>query len=241
MKNTYNIIGIISARGGSKRVPLKNLKGLNGRPLIAYVIKAAQMSRYLRRIIISTDHPEIKKVSLRYGAEVPFKRPKEISGSCSSTLVIQHAVRFLESREKRRIDIAVTLQPTSPLANSEDIDRCIEMLIRDKGIQSAFSAKATEVPPEWMFRLKKDRRAELCFSGTLRGKRTLRRYLEDIYVPNGAIYATRREALFGENTIISKKTAIYVMPKERSIDIDDETDFKFAEFLMRKDQRRKIC
>src|SRR3989339_1299416 len=110
MKMPLNIIGIIPARGGSVRVPLKNIKLLAGKPLISYIISAALQSKYLRRVIVSTDHPEIKKISLQYGAEVPYERPKRISGSnATSIVVIQHVIRSIEKEEGKRVDIVVTL------------------------------------------------------------------------------------------------------------------------------------
>ncbi len=229
-----NIVGIITARGGSVRLPLKNLRRLAGKPLIAYIIRAARKSRYLNRVVVSTDHPGIKKVSLRYGAEVPFKRPKKISGNCSSIAVVQHAVRFLEKQEKRRIDIVVTLQPTSPLCKSEDIDTCIELLLKNKNMQSAFSAVEIHQRPEWMVRIKKGNYGELYIPGTIKGARGTKQRLPKLAMPNGGVSATRRKALFGEGVIISKKTGIYEMPNERSVDIDEESDLRYAEFLLSK-------
>jgi len=229
-----NIVGIITARGGSVRLPRKNLRRLSGKPLITYMIKAARKSKYLKRVIVSTDHPGIKKVSLQCGAEVPFKRPKNISGNCSSILVVQHAVRFLEKEEKRRIDIAVTLQPTAPFCQSEDIDLCIELLLKNKNMQSAFSAVEIHQRPEWMFKLKNGKYGELYISGRIKGARGTKQRLPKLVMPNGAVYVTRREALFGESVIISKKTGIYEMPKERSVDIDEESDLRYAEFLLSK-------
>lgn len=212
-------------------MPLKNIRHLAGKPLIAYMITAARQSHYLQRIIVSTDHSVIKKISLRYGAEVPFVRPKKISGNNSSVLVTQHAVRFIEKEIGQKIDIAVTLQPTSPFCQSEDIDACIKLLLKNKTVSSVFSAVEIHERPEWMFRLKDGEYAEPYISGTLRGRRIVRQFYEKLFIPNGAIYATRREALFDENALIAKRTSLYVMPRERSIDIDEEIDLKFAEFL----------
>lgn len=228
-----NIVGIITARWGSIRLPFKNIKILAGKPLIAYMIMAARHSQYLKRVIVSTDDPEIKKISLKYKAEVPFVRPKRISGNCASVLVTQHAVRYIEREEKRNVDIAVTLQPTSPFCTSEDIDKCIDILVTKKGICSTFSAKRIDQHPEWMFGIKNSNRAEPLSPGAIRGRRATRQGLKNLVIANGSIYATRRTTLFNEGSLISKKAAVYVMPKERSLDIDDEMDFKFAEFLMK--------
>lgn len=238
MKTSLNIIGIIPARGGSVRLPLKNIKLLAGKPLISYIISAALQSKYLRRIIVSTDHPEIKKISLQYGAEAPFIRPQKISGNCSSVLVIQHAVEFIEKAEKKKIDIVVTLQPTSPFCQSKDIDSCIELLLKHKTASSVFSAVEIHKRPEWIYKVKKGSQGKLYISRGIKRGRATHQQREKLFYPNGAVYATKRQALFQENTIISKDTLIYVMPRGQSVDIDEEIDFKFAEFLA-KDKRQR--
>jgi len=230
----FNIIGVIHARGGSVRVPLKNIRNLAGKPLISYAITAARQSKHLRRVIVSTDYPGIKKVSLKYGAEVPFKRPERISGNCSSALVTQHTVRFVEKEEKRRVDIVVTLQPTTPFCRAEDIDSCIELLLRNKAARSVFSAVEIVQRPEWMFRLKARNRAVLNMPGNIRGRRALRQSFGKLITPNGGVYATRRKALFDEGVLISRHTLAYEMPQERSLDIDHELDFGVAETILRK-------
>ncbi|NQT06198.1 MAG: acylneuraminate cytidylyltransferase family protein [Candidatus Omnitrophica bacterium] len=236
MKNTKyaNIRGVIHARGGSVRLPLKNIKRLCGKPLISYMIKAALESRLLGRVIVSTDHPKIKAAALKYGGEVPFSRPENISGDCASTLVTQHAAYFIEKKEGKKIDIIVTLQPTSPFCKGSDIDECIKLLLRNKNLGSVFSAVEITEYPEWMFTLKGRNKAEPYIPGRWNGKRALRRYLNKMVVPNGAIYATRRDNLFKENALITKMTAAYLMPRERSVDIDEKLDFEFAEFMAKK-------
>lgn len=236
MKNikAVNAVGIIHARGGSVRLPLKNIKELRGRPLISYMIKAALQSRLLSRVIVSTDHSKIKDIALRYGAEVPFRRPKSISGNCGSVLVSQHAASFIERGNNRKIDIVVTLQPTSPFCKGGDIDECIKILLSRRTLGSVFSAVEAVERPEWMFTFKDKNRVEPHLPGRLIGKRMLRRYFKKTIVPNGAIYATRRENLFKEGALITKDTAAYLMPRERSIDIDDKLDFDFAEFIARR-------
>ena len=115
------IIGLIPARGGSVGVPLKNIRNLGNKPLIAHTIEAALNSEVLDRVIVSTDHEDIAKASLKFGAEVPFTRPPEISEDVETELVLQHAVRYLEENEKIKIDAVVLLQPTSPFRTPETI------------------------------------------------------------------------------------------------------------------------
>ena len=230
----YNIIAVIHARGGSRRIPHKNILPLGGEPLVSYIIKAALGNRYLRRVIVSTDHPEIKKASLRYGAEVPFVRPKKLAADCPSELVTQHATRFVEKKERKKIDIVVTLQPTTPFCSSVDIDKCIEILLANPKFNSVFSAKIVQERPEWMFIQQGRFGAGLFLPGRMKGSRGVVQSLPKLIMPNGAVYATRRDTLFKEGSLISRRTGAYLMPLEKSTDIDEPIDFLFAEFLLKK-------
>jgi len=229
-----NIIGVIPARGGSVSVPLKNIHELCGKPLIYYVIKAALASKYLRRVIVSTDHEEIARIAREYGAEVPFKRPADISGDLIQTeLVIQHTVKFIEKEEGRKIDIVVTLQATTPLLNNKDINAAIEKLVKE-GLDSVITVKEVEEYPWWMMRMNDEGLIEPFLGRDLLGEITVRQTLETLYIPNGGVYATKRDVVMKENRVIGKKCGAIVMPLERSIDIDTILDFKFAETIMRE-------
>jgi len=234
MNDEPNIIGVIHARGGSKRIPLKNIRPLGGKPLVAYMIQAALGSKHLRRIIVSTDHPEIKRISLECGAEVPFDRPAHLAEDCPSEWVTQHTVEFVEKEESKKVDIVVTMQPTTPFCLGLDIDACIDILLTDRSLGSVFTAKTVHERPEWMFKIKDDYKATLLIEGELKGERGIFQSLEKIVVPNGAAYATRRETLFDEGVIISKNSGVHIMPDKRSIDIDEEIDLLFAEFVLTK-------
>lgn len=230
--NNFNIIGVIHARGGSKRIPLKNIHPLGGKPLVSYLIRAALESKYMRRVIVSTDHPDIKRISLEYGAEVPFDRPARLAEDCPSEWVTQHAVEFVEQQEGRIIDIAVTMQPTTPFCLASDIDKCIEILISNDNVMSAFTTKLVHERPEWMFRTTANGVAHLLLEGEMKGERGVFQSLEQLVIPNGAAYATRRDALFNEGVLISKSTAVHIMDDERSLDIDEPIDLLFAEFML---------
>jgi len=234
MKEIINIIGVIHARGGSKRIPLKNTKLLGGHPLVAYMIKAALNSKYLRRVIVSTDHDEISNISRQYGAEVPFVRPAHLAEDCPSEWVTKHAVAFVEEEEAKKIDIVVTMQPTTPFCTGVDIDAAIETLVKNENMNSVFTVKQVTEKPEWMFRLRENSCAELLMEGEMKGERGIFQSLEGLVIPNGAVYATRRDTLFQEEVLISKKTGVTIMPPERSVDIDEPIDFLFAEFLLTK-------
>jgi len=228
-----NIVGVIHARGGSRRIPLKNIKALAGKPLVAYIIQAALEAKTINRVIVSTDHPEIIKISKTYGAEVPFIRPKEISEDVPSELVTQHAVNYLEKEENYPVGIVVTLQPTTPFCLPEDIDGCVRELMSSEA-DSVVSVCEIEERPEWMFYTDELGYAHNFLGKKIEGGMGISQKLPKLYTPNGGIYATRRDALFNQDTIIGEKTKLWVMPRERSVDIDEPLDFSFAEFLIKK-------
>jgi CMP-N,N'-diacetyllegionaminic acid synthase len=227
-----NIIGVIHARGGSVRIPLKNIKPLGGRPLISYMIKAALGSKYLRRVIVSTDHPEIKRVAEEYGAEVPFVRPPHLATDCPSEWVSQHAVEFVEAQESRPVDIVVTMQPTTPFCLSSDIDACLDILRSSPDLNSVFSGRIVRERPEWVFLVQENHQAQVFLEGEMKGERGIFQSLPPLVMPNGAVYATRRDTLFTEGVIIAQKTGVHIVSPERSVDIDEPLDMLFAEFLL---------
>ncbi|MEK7358375.1 MAG: acylneuraminate cytidylyltransferase family protein, partial [Bdellovibrionota bacterium] len=140
------VLGVIPARGGSKGILRKNVRNLGGKPLIAWTIEATRSSRYLDRVIVSTDDREIAEVSVAHGAEVPFLRPAELaSDTATSPQVLAHALG-----ECPGFDLAVLLQPTSPLRETADIDVCIELCVRNAAT-SAVSVKTVDVHPAHMF------------------------------------------------------------------------------------------
>jgi len=226
------ILGVITARGGSERIPLKNIKPLIGKPLIAYMIEAATNCNSIDRLIVSTDHIDIIKIAKEYEVEVPFVRPESISGDCPSVLVMQHAVDFVEKEWDEDVEIAVTLQPTTPLVLAEDIDSCINLLLSSPQWNTVFTARFVRERPEFMFVLNEDNSVEILLGEPLRGERVNSKNLPKTVIPNGAVYATRRDELMYNDIIISSKSGAYLMPQERSVDIDVPVDFEFAEFLL---------
>jgi len=229
MLKKYVAVGIIHARGGSKRIPSKNIMELAGKPLLAWMVDAALGAQTLDRVIVSTDHEGIAQVAREYGAEVPFKRPVEISEDVPSELVTQHAVRYLEEEEHFRVDIAVTLQPTTPFCLSEDIDASVNKLIAT-GADSVISVCEVRERPEWMFKLEGDKAISF-MDLVLEGDVGVSQNLPKLYVPNGGIYATRRDVLMEQGAIIGKNTRAVIMPLERSLDIDEPVDFVLAEVI----------
>ena len=222
------------------RIPLKNLKPLNGIPLVAYMIRAALNSKKLDRVIVSTDNQEIKNVSLELGAEVPFDRPAYISTDCPSELVTQHAVTFIEEEQEEQIDIAVSMQPTTPFCLGSDIDKCVKMLQEHPEWDSVFSGNIVSERPEWMFTFDEETSGGRLFIGEfLRGETGVVQALPKLVTPNGGVYATRRSALFDQGVAIAPKTGVHVMSFERSVDIDEPIDFEFAEFIIRRKEEKR--
>ena len=224
-----NILAIIPARGGSKGVKRKNIKELNGHPLIYYTIKAALRSKYINRVIVSTDDCEIEKVAKSNGAEVPYLRPKELAGDNSSTVdVVIELLNHLKISEKYIPEYIMVLQCTSPLRDTKDIDNSIEKLISSEfdGIVSVCEAK---INPYWTNVLKGDKLEYFIEDG----KYIIRRQdLPKIYNLNGAIYFVKREVFEIEKTFEVSNLTAYIMDEQSSIDIDNEMDFKIAELIM---------
>lgn len=146
------VLGIIPARGGSKRLAKKNIKVLNGKELIAYTIEAAKNSKLLDDFLVSTDDDEIMKVSEKYGALVPFRRPAEISEDVDTVLPLMHAVNWYEGANDVQVTHVVLLQPTSPMRTSEDIDKCVEIALNAHA-ESVISFKKAKEHPFWCFTL----------------------------------------------------------------------------------------
>lgn len=152
MIRDLKVLAIVPARGGSKRIPDKNIKPLLGKPLIAYAIEQGKASKYIDRVVVSTDSEKIQEVGLAFGAEAPFLRPAEISGDKATDLdAFVHALGWFETNEKYIPDIIVQLRPTSPLRTAETIDACIEGLIENKEADSVRTVTRPEQHPYKMF------------------------------------------------------------------------------------------
>jgi CMP-N,N'-diacetyllegionaminic acid synthase len=231
------ILAVIPARGGSKGVPRKNIRPLCGKPLIAYTIESAFAQRSLfHHIIVSTDDQEIADIALSFGAEVPFLRPERLSGDQVPMVpVLQQAVDFIERKDGLALDGVCLLQPTAPFRSPEDIRETIQLMEKG-GCDSVISVvQVFSVHPILMKRIEDGQLLPFCLEereGTRRQD-----YRPAAYMRNGAIYLTKRDVLMKNNSIWGHVIWPYIMPPERSISIDDEVDFKFAEFLMSESQR----
>ena len=222
-------LAIIPARGGSKGIPKKNIRLLAGKPLIAYTIEAALKSKYIDKVVASTEDEEIAEVSRKYGAEV-IKRPEELARAESPTIdAIFHALEVLKT-ENYTPDIVILLQPTSPLRNAKDIDNAVELFL-DSDCGSVVSVCEVEHSPYWSFKIEKGHLKTLFEEeyGRMR-----RQDLPKVYSPNGAIYVSTPEILHNYKDFYCNYIIPYIMPIERSVDIDNEVDFMLAELLVKK-------
>ncbi|MFH1822348.1 MAG: acylneuraminate cytidylyltransferase family protein [Patescibacteria group bacterium] len=228
------ILGVITARGGSKSIPKKNIINLAGKPLITYTIEATKKSRYLTRTIVSTDDQEIADIAKKYGAEVPFLRPAHLAQDQSTSMeVVQYCLKWFKENEDKNYDYLMILQPTSPLRTAKDIDNCIIKAI-DTGADSVMSMKEMED-----FSIKKLKRIEndLILPWLKEeGKESSRRQdLDKVYKRNCAIYLTKTELII-QGDLFGSISRPYLMPDERSVDINSLVDLDIAEFWLKKEK-----
>ena len=227
-----NTLAIIPARGGSKGIPRKNVRPLAGLPLIAYNIQQALRSRFVNRLVVSTDDAEIAAVAQDYGAEVVW-RPVEISGdTASSESALLHVLETLQEKEGYYPDILVFLQCTSPLTLAEDIDETVQALLD----QDADTALA--VIPFHYFLWRQTGEDAIGINHD-KSVRPLRQQRQPQYLETGAVYVMRAPGFLQKRHRFFGKTAIYVMPAERRLEIDDPVDFEVAEVLMRAQAARQ--
>lgn len=226
------VLGIITARGGSKGIPGKNLKLLGGRPLIDFTIDAANDTP-LDRLILSTEDKRIADVARGLGCEVPFMRPPELARDETPHLpVILHAVQWMRDHANYVPDIVLTLQPTSPMRSSADIAAALRMLeLSDADSVVSVNAVSAHAHPMRMLSVGADGMAKLFVTGEPVRKRINRRQdLPQAFVMNGAIYACRTAVLFdAEPSLYGNRVVAYPMPLERSISIDTPDDWEEAE------------
>jgi len=232
------VLGVITARGGSKGIPGKNIKLLLGKPLIAYTINAAQEAGALDRLILSTDDEEIVKVARDCGCEVPFLRPKELAEDTTAHLpVMQHAVKWLEEHDGYRPDYVMILQPTSPLRQALHIKESVDLILKT-GADSVLSV--SEVPESSNYRktmILDDQGFLKLINGDPIYKRIPRRQdLPKNFWSTGMIYLFKTELLFHPTNpnFYGEKTAPYVIDKKYVIDINVPEDWKEAEQAIKK-------
>ncbi len=225
-----NSIVVIPARGGSKTVPGKNVRLIAGKPLLAWSVEAALASAQFSRVIVSTDNAQIADVAKRAGADVPYLRPTELAQDDTSTVAVAlHMLDWLEQNGDSLPDWVMVLQPTSPLRTADDINNTVEMT--RSGAPSVASVTEAIPHPYLAGKIRGD--------GVLYGVPALelqdnrRQSFPDLYALNGAIYYNRSQAIRTERKMVTADTHAYVMPPERSLDIDSPWDFYLAELILK--------
>ncbi len=220
------LLAIIPARGGSKRLPRKNILDLAGKPLIAWTIEAALESKYLDRIVVSTDSKEISSISKKYGADVPFMRPDELATDETTSIdVVLHQLDQLEECNDS-YSYVILLQPTSPLRTAENIDESVELL-KSRNSDAVISVCKVEHSPLWCNTIPADGSLLNFLDDSILNKRS--QDLNQYYRLNGAIYLCNIKLLKKEKNFFLKSNSIaYKMNEEQSIDIDSKNDFMCA-------------
>jgi len=226
MYNNKKIIAIIPARSGSKGLKDKNIKDLNGKPLIAYTIEAAKNSEVFDTVFVSTDSEKYAEISKLYGAEVPFLRSSENSNDKAGSWDV---VKEVLSKLEAKYDIVVLLQPTSPLRTAKNIKEAVELFF-EKDAYTLVSVCETDHSIFWCNTLDETLSAKDFIKPEYR---VPRQQLPKSYTLNGAIYITKTD-LLDNLDMYGDKSFVYIMEKENSIDIDCEIDFKLAALLSKK-------
>lgn len=222
-----NALGIIPARGGSKRLPRKNIRLLAGHPLIAYTIHAARKAKLLTDFLVSSEDEEILAQAKRYGAPTPFVRPAELAGDQVRNIdVIRHALFKMEESRGIRYDILVLLQPTSPVRSCEHIDEAIRLL-HASGLDTVASVKGP-------FK-KRDPVAKTIRAGVLEDLCPVADYSdpEPLYMYNASIYAMKRDFFLETGRHVSRRQVPLIMDQFHSVDVDTEADFLVAEAFVK--------
>nr|WP_087464236.1 acylneuraminate cytidylyltransferase family protein [Oleiphilus messinensis] len=231
LKNNKTCIAFIFARGGSKGIPRKNIKLLNGKPLIAYSIESALASPLIDRVIVSTDDEEIAEIAREYGAEVPFLRPEKLaSDHAPEWMAWRHAIEFIENQDDT-FDVFVSLPPTAPLRSLQDIEQCINAL--DDDVDVVITAQKADRSPYFnMVTLDANHHASLVIKPDSVIAR--RQDAPAVYDMSTAVYVTRPQFVLDNNSIFSGSVKAVILPPERAVDIDTPIDFMLAELILKQ-------
>ena len=220
-----SLLAIIPARGGSKGIPGKNIKPLMDKPLIGWSIDAAKGASCIDRVIVSTEDEVIASVARELGADVPFMRPADLAADDTPGVApVLHAISRLSD-----YDWVLLLQPTSPLRTANDIDGIWQFCQEQKAV-SAVSVTQVGKHPYWMYRRDEAHRLKPFIEG--RPDVSRRQELPDVYALNGALYLARTDWLVERKDLIGQETLGYIMPSERSVDLDTLQDWCWCEFLI---------
>lgn len=228
------VLFVIAARGGSKGVPRKNIRLLGGIPLIAYKIISAQKCHYQSRIIVSTDDVEIANIGKEYGADVPFMRPEELSNDTASSIdVVLHAMDWISENDSETYEYVCLLEPSSPFASYVDLNAALN-LIEKKQADTLLGMKEVEVSRNFIHPLDEQRGlAEFYYA--IEDMHSIRRQDQrKEYTMNGCMYIARWDYFIINKQFHSVNSIPYIMPEEKSIEIDTMLDYEIACMFVEK-------
>jgi len=232
MLNNKTFLAIIPARGGSKGLPGKNIKNLCGKPLIAWSIETGLNSKYIDEVMVTTDSQEIADVAQKYGANVPFLRPKELATDTATTFdAIKHTIDFYKEKLKKEFDYIVLLEPTSPLREVSDIDNAVEQLLNSDADAIVGICKTEDQNPAFL--VLKDNNNYISGYENRSMKVIRRQDISDVYFFERTIYISKTDVLLDKQTFYHDKTIGYEVPKYKSLEVDDMDDFIMVEAMMK--------
>lgn len=239
MTNEKKILAVILARGGSKAIPKKNLSLINNIPLISYTITEAKKSKLIDDIVVSSDDDEIRITSIQYGAQAPFKRPKKLSTDTAKPVDCDlHATKFMEKLLNKKYDIVVELLCTNPFKNSFDIDSALYKQI-ELNVDSVIGVmRLDDHHPIRIKKIEDGYIRDFCFKEIPESRR--QDLKPDAYIRNGSIYSMRRDLLEKGIRYGTDKSLAYIMPRERTLNIDEPMDLVIADILMKKNPRNYV-
>jgi CMP-N,N'-diacetyllegionaminic acid synthase len=227
------ILGIVPARGGSKGIPNKNLSQLGGKSLLEFTVECAHQSCALDRLIVSTDNEEIAAAARCFKADVPFIRPRELAADDTPDFpVFLNVINWLKNNENYDVDFVVWLRPTSPFRSATDVCQAIKLL-EETGADSVRSVCKADAHPYWMKFLDKKLNLTPIIDGLDEKKYHRRQLLPEVYCLNGAVEVIRVSAALKHNYLYGMDVRGYVMPPNRSLDIDTYEDLRYANFLLK--------
>lgn len=228
---TLKVLGIIPARGGSKGVPRKNIKVLGDKPLISYTIEIAKAAPSISTLIVSTDDNEIAKVARKYGAEIPFLRPEELSTDTTPMVsVLKHVISFYAQKEEI-FDAICLLQPTTPFRTVEDIENCVDIMTKTNADTVITTVRVPDVfNPYWVY-TQKGETLSLSVAGETKPRR---QDLPLAFGRAGSVYLMKPDNVMKNNSLYGNKIMGYEIPHERNINIDTLSDWEKAECFLKR-------
>lgn len=232
------ILGLIGIRSGSTGVKNKNVKKLGGKPLVAWILKTAKKSKYINRLVVSTDSRKYASIANKFGAETPYLRPKSLATKNSPEIkYIKHMLSWLKKNENYVPDIIVRMMSTVPFQKTEDIDKIIKQILSNKDVDSSVVIASARQHPLKALKIKKEGKIKKLVSYT--GEKSVevgRPLSRHIYCPaffRANVIACRTKVINDTNSLTGNYVKYHIIPQERALDIDTELDFKITEFLIK--------